>query len=393
MIPRALLACFGLATLCHAIEPIATSDFVFGKNVTIHSAVLGEDRSLQIYVPANYESAKASYPTLPVMYLLDGETHYTHVAALVDRLATNSRIPPMIVVAIDNTDRTRDLTPTHTNLSPLGKPDDNLATSGGSAKFFEFMRDELVPFVEGRYRAAPFRILAGHSFGGLVVVESLLKNPATFQAYLAISPTLIWDNRVLLNNSGPIGRAGQFVWVSVGSEGAEFRSAVGRFVAQLRSRAAPGLAWNFKPYDNEAHSSQVHPSVFDGLNFIFADWDPLRRAIDDDPTSTAELVQHYARLSEKYGYPIPPPLPRLFDVGLYYTFKERWDDAIAAEQEAAKRYPQADSPYTVMAQAYTKKGDTESAMKALEKALELNPRNGDAREELAKLRAVKPGSH
>ena len=137
----------------------------------------------------------------------------------------------------------------------------------------------------------------------------------------------------------------------------------------------------------------MHPSVFDGLNFIFSDWDIIRRSIDDEVLTTVdELVGHYRDLSTKYGYTIPPPLPRLYDVAAYYTYHYRWDDAIAQTQAAIRFYPQAESLHELLAQSYFKKGDTVMAMKTVEKILELNPRNGEARAQLANLRATKPVS-
>ena len=177
---RAALTLLVLTVAAIGAEPAAPTDFVVGKKLTIKSTVLGENRSLQVFTPSDYESAKSSYPTLPVLYLLDGTDHYIHVTGLVDYLARKGRIPPMIVVAVGNTERTRDLTPTHTIVGYDGKPDDSLESSGGSGKFFEFLRDELIPYVEKNYRTAPFRILDGHSFGGLFAIKVLLDSPDTF---------------------------------------------------------------------------------------------------------------------------------------------------------------------------------------------------------------------
>src|SRR5205823_1088605 len=104
------------------------------------------------------------------------------------------------VIAIPNTrDRTHDLTPPgDTGVARLVVGRDTLArsspTAGGAAKLRAFITDELAPWVESRYRTAPYRILVGHSFGGLFAVDALSYAPRSFNAYVAISPTLWWDN-------------------------------------------------------------------------------------------------------------------------------------------------------------------------------------------------------
>lgn len=70
-----------------AIAGTAATDHVVRKKLSIYSTVLGEDRPLQIFTPDDYESAKASYPTLPVLYLLDGPDHFFHATGLIDFLS------------------------------------------------------------------------------------------------------------------------------------------------------------------------------------------------------------------------------------------------------------------------------------------------------------------
>lgn len=386
MIFPILFSLVGLALTAPAAEPAAPTDFSFGKKLTLHSHVLNEDRPLQIFTPAAYDSDQSSYPTLPVLYLLDGQAHFVHVAGLVDFLGKMGRIPPMIVVAVGNTQRTRDFTPTHTLIDPMtGKTAEHLAASGGSGKFSEFLRDELIPYVDKNYRTAPFRILDGYSFGGLVTVKMLLEMPETFQAYLAITPSLWWDFQVMLKSTGPIGRAKQFLFITVANEGGLHRASIDRFVGQLKDRAAPGLAWSFKAYEDESHGSAPHPAIYDGLKFIFSNWDIISRAIGAEPASYAAVVQHYRDLSERFSYPIPLPLARIRDIAANYTHLDRMEEAIAVYQEAVRNYPHSSPAYTDLAGIYAKKGEKDLAIQNYRKALELDPKSETAKKALEKL--------
>jgi len=161
-----------------------------GQTVQIQSEILKQSRSLTISKPDGYDSGTDRYP---VLYLLDGESNFEYTAAIVRFLADNERIPEMIVVAINSGDvagRTHDLTP------PSQAEIDNRFSpgNGGGDAFLVFISDELVPYVERNYRTRPYRILVGHSFGGLFAIHTLVTKPKLFNAYIAIDPTVSWNN-------------------------------------------------------------------------------------------------------------------------------------------------------------------------------------------------------
>jgi len=138
--------------------------------LTVHSGVLDEDRVAWVRTPRSYADGKGSYP---VLYLTDGDMHINEIGNTIDFLADNRRIPELIVVGIANADRARDLAPAQ-----------------GGDEFLRFVESELMPEVEKRYRTQPFRVFAGHSLGGLLVVHALAARPALFNAYIAVSPSL-----------------------------------------------------------------------------------------------------------------------------------------------------------------------------------------------------------
>ncbi len=119
------------------------------QRLVVHSSILNEDRVIWVRTPRAYEHDKAAYP---VLYLMDGPAHINEIGSTIDFLAENNRVPPMIVVGIANTDRTRDLTPTHWDMKrPDGTVNAN-PTSGGGDHFLDFIpsvhRGESQPTME-----------------------------------------------------------------------------------------------------------------------------------------------------------------------------------------------------------------------------------------------------
>ena len=89
---------------------VAGDPIVIGERVTLESKVMGEQRTVLVSTPPTYGQTQERYP---VLYMTDGDAHLTHTRGTVDFLVRNGLMPDVIIVGVTNTDRTRDLTPTH----------------------------------------------------------------------------------------------------------------------------------------------------------------------------------------------------------------------------------------------------------------------------------------
>lgn len=161
----------------------------------IESRHLRELRTINVYLPP--ESAGTS--GRPVLYMPDGGVaeDFPHVAATVDAGIREGRLAPMLVVGIENTQRRRDLTgPTQVDSDKQIAP-----VVGGSAAFRAFIADELVPEIERRYRTGPSRGIIGESLAGLFIVETLFEQAKLFDTYIALSPSLWWNNAALTRSA------------------------------------------------------------------------------------------------------------------------------------------------------------------------------------------------
>ena len=189
-----LLAC--MAGFSFAQKKSTTKPFVLGLIDNIKSTELSETRTLNIYLPEGYSPDSAT--TYPVIYLLDGsaDEDFIHVAGLAQFLNFSwiNVLPKSIIVGIANVDRRRDFTFPTRNAADLKQS----PTSGGSAKFIRFLKNELEPYIEKNYKTNQHKTIIGESLGGLLATEILLKEPALFNDYIIISPSLWWDDESLL---------------------------------------------------------------------------------------------------------------------------------------------------------------------------------------------------
>lgn len=236
-------------------------DFVLGKIETIHSAVLNENRTLNIYLPEGYD-AQQSYP---VIYLLDGsaDEDFIHIAGLVQfaNFEWVNILPKSILVGISNVDRKRDFTfPTTVEADKKDFP-----TTGSSAKFIAFIEKELQPFISKKYKTTESKTIIGQSLGGLLATEILYKKPDLFSQYIIISPSLWWDNESLLKTA-PKFLDVQFkqktkIFIGVGKEGDVMENDANQLFAVV-SKQKNLISSKFNFFEDKNHATIFHNAVY-----------------------------------------------------------------------------------------------------------------------------------
>src|SRR6187397_1678705 len=174
---------------------------VIGKVDSVYSSILKEKRKVWVYTPNMKTGEQIPGKRYPVVYLLDGDGHFESVVGMIQQLSQvngNTVCPEMIVVGIPNTDRTRDLTPTHIASDPPIMDSNFSKNTGGGENFISFIEKELMPHIDSAYHTQPYRMLVGHSFGGLTVMNVLTNHTKLFNAYIAIDPSMWYDKERFL---------------------------------------------------------------------------------------------------------------------------------------------------------------------------------------------------
>ena len=241
---------------------------VIGETFTIESKVLGETRRINVYLPPGY--AESPELRLPVLYMPDGglAEDFLHVAGLVQVSVGNETMRPYLLVGIENTQRRRDLT------GPTNNEDDKKVAKvvGKSAAFRKFIRDELTPQINKRYRTTKETAIVGESFAGLFVVETFLLEPDLFDTYIAIDPSLWWNNQELVNGAaerlGSWPKLHKTLYVAQSSE-EKVEGVANRFAQEFRNHAPPEIRWHYQPLPDEKHATVFHPAALTAFRTVF----------------------------------------------------------------------------------------------------------------------------
>jgi predicted alpha/beta superfamily hydrolase len=179
---------------------------------------------------------------------------FPHVIATVDAAVRAHEMQPVIVVGVENTERRRDMTgPTEVDSDKKIAP-----RVGGSAAFRVFFRDELLPAMRSRVRASGRSAIIGESLAGLFVVETFIVAPDTFDVYIALSPSLWWNDRALVRGAAAwrkaTPRSTRTLYLSVAGDD-DRDDAIATFASIVTADPPAGLTWYFEPRPRERHDT------------------------------------------------------------------------------------------------------------------------------------------
>lgn len=392
---------------------IQENKVVIGNIETIQSEILGETRAVWVHIPES--AAMNSSATYPVLYLLDGDGHFPSVVGMIRQLSTvngNMLCPEMIVVGILNTNRTRDLTPTAVT-SVFGSPAPKSGTGGGE-KFTDFIEKELMPYIKANYPVNDYTTLVGHSLGGLMVIHSLIERPGLFDNYIALDPSLWWDDQIVLKNAqrslAEDKFEGKALYLAVAntlpdsmdleaarkdtSEMVKHIQSIMEFAELAQANGQNGLNFSWKYYPNDGHGSVPLIGEYDAIRFLFP-WYELKfdQFFAPNSTKTSEelieaLTGHFENVSSKMGFTVLPNENLVNNMGYGFMSNKKPGHAHDLFELNIQNHPKSPNTYDSMGDFYLSQGDSEKAMEYFSKAIEVGD-FGPSKEKLAKLKETK----
>jgi predicted alpha/beta superfamily hydrolase len=336
---------------------------VIGKYRVLHSDIMDEERLLYVHLPRDYEDTGLCYPVLYLFYA-DIYNYYLDAASIIEKLGTTGEIPPLIIVAVANTNRYRDLLP----FKIEGRPD-----SGGSDTFLRFIEEELFPYIDKNFRIKDFRIMAGPQAAAVFGLYALITKSTLFDAILSENPFMNPVNAAYLFPQAEsffkkTTSLKNFYYIQCEKNERPKDLEYAKNFAKLIESHTPEK-FRFKLEIREPSGYFITPLPFkEGLRMLFQGHKlPENFQID----SLKDIVGYYETLSDKYGFAVDVPTHMLTFEGAKLSQQRKTQEAIEVFEYQLSLYPKSLNALWQLGESYRGMGEFEKARDYYKKFLEI----------------------
>jgi uncharacterized protein len=333
---------------------------------TIVSKKMDMKREITIYVPESY--SPNSKKTYPLLVLLDGDYLFDAFQGALSYGSYWDDLPEMIIVGISqNKDNER-------QDDCLLSPEEGLP-EGKAAKFFEFVGGELVPYIESKYRIAPFKMIAGHDVTAGFINLFLFKDQPIFNAYISLSPELGMNMETniparLSSFTKPV-----FYYMS-SSDGdiKKMKDDIKLLDDNIKLVVNENLNYKFDDFKGASHYSLVLYSIPNALYQFFGAYQPISTTEYQEKIVKLEsgyadyLKTKYETLEKTLGFKTLIRINDFRAIESAIVKNKAYNDFEQLAQLANKNYPKAMLGEYFMARYYESNGDLKRAVKSYQNA-------------------------
>jgi hypothetical protein len=238
----------------------------------------------------------------------------------------------------------------------------------------------------------PYRIFVGHSLGGITTLNALYTMPQTFHAYVAIDPSLWWDQQTMLRTAKEYFRSarleGKALYLAQANtinaddttSNTHFHSIV-QYDAILKAYNQSGIRYAYRYYDQDSHGSVPLIAEYDAFRFIFDGYSVPLLLVLDQP---GLLLEHFRSVSTRIGATFSPSEGMVRQLAQITLTR---DTAKAIEMGGIWRdlYPESFRSYEFLGDVAAARGNAQNARALYEQALARSPGNARIREKLGEL--------
>ncbi|OJJ19895.1 hypothetical protein BKI52_15555 [marine bacterium AO1-C] len=346
---------------------------VVGQKFKFYSKILGEEKELYISLPPKYEERVHNYP---VVLVLEAEYLFETTASTIKLLQDRSKMPQSIIVGLANG--------SHKKRNEMAFP-----THGGKPKtYLKFLKNELIPYIEQRYRANAHRTIIGLSPTNGLLFEAFWSAPYLFKGYIALSTHWEWHpvkgvtmvDKFIQTITQPNYPA---VSIYMGTGDGDMRYSQVNYdkaIVKLDKKLVTKVNYQVDLLKNEEHYAMAIVGIRRGFQLIYPDQEWDFPTVSDFKHPVAYIKQFYAGLSRKYGFKIYP----VEDShnygnclsGVAYNFarwKHKYTNAQAIDllELSIDYYPNSANLHKMLAEAYQRDRRKKVAKKMAKKAIKL----------------------
>ncbi|MEC4050274.1 alpha/beta hydrolase-fold protein [Flavobacterium sp. SUN046] len=328
-------------------------------------------RDLSISLPQSYQ--KDSKKVYPLLLLLDGDYLFDPFQGALSYGNYWDDLPETIIVGLHqnkNNERYDDCTIDDKTGLPEGK----------GAKFFEFIGGELLPYLQTKYRIAPFKIIAGHDVTAGFINFFLYKDQPLFNAYISLSPELSADMEVNVASRLSSMKESVFYYLSsADGDIKKMKEPIELLDQNMKTITNPNVSYHYDEIKGASHYSLVLHSVPNSLYQIFATYQPIsniefQEKIVKLPSGYADYLKNkYEVLEKALGMKMAIRYNDFKAIEAAIGKNKAYNDYEQLAQLANKSYPKAMLGEYYLAKYYEKNGDNKRASKSYQNAFMMEP--------------------
>lgn len=362
---------FSTAILLYFTASIVQAGEPLLQLVSITSKVLNEERNIAVQLPESYfKNIEQKYP---LILRLDGAGNIPKESTILKTLYDAGSAPEVILVAIENTNRLRDLAP-YVNEDPRGP----LGEGGGADKFLDFIETELLTHLNKQYRTTDFKVIAGASVAGLFTLHTLRTKPELFDAHIAYSPAVWWGDhktaKKLKEFMSVTKELNSYLYMNMGSENIQMREVYDDMLAGIEPNKPKNfnLATDFFP--EVPHGLTSVAGLFNAYHKLFL---PLTMPNSELKEGVGSIKNYYNRVSEQRGSSVIAEEWVMRELGYYLVQSKDFKNAIEVFRYNIDLYPDMASAYNGLAYAYEQSKQFEESLKQVNTSLKLSKEGDD----------------
>ncbi|KQR70194.1 alpha/beta hydrolase-fold protein [Pedobacter sp. Leaf176] len=344
------------------------------NTITIHSSKENINRTIYLQLPKNYGIENKRYPLI-ILFDAQDKSLYNLTSSIIDRMTWTNDIPEAIFLGVVQNNRSQEL---------------NFEKSEQTTKIFlDFIKNDLLDYVNKNYKANGYVTLIGHSLGGQFVTNAMVSYPEIFPSVISISGALNYPNKDNTINSKVISKVERYLsatsvsslkkqkyYFSSGDNGFQesgFKSGALKVDSLYKLHKHNVVNWQFDFLKGYNHMTTPLHGIPAGLAFVFKDWyisDSLAMdvLIYHKTSPSVVLKDKKINIAKSYGVNISLPRNALFQFAEYSLSQGKIDDAEALTKNLLNEYPDDEEVYGLMAEIFVKKGDISNAIKYYERA-------------------------
>ncbi|NMP31454.1 esterase [Thalassotalea sp. M1531] len=255
-----------------------------GKVITQQSKVLKQARKIHIYLPEKYQDSTSSYP---VLYVLDGQWHYTNAVAILQSLRVPDALPEMIVVGIENSE-------------PMRR-----TWFGNRVETFqEYLASELIPFIDQNYRTTNERILFGWEAGAAFATYALVEKQQLFNGVIASNGGYLTDNELKQFNELTPSNEKYLYLVNSIKDIYSIRYS-NQLADKLKQTQSKTLNWQYELINDETHESLPYTAMYKGLRYYYRGFPTLAFSSIDEYEQLGGmkyLKSYFMKRGQRFGF-------------------------------------------------------------------------------------------